>query len=98
MKTEKIVIANLKCGGCESTIKGKLMEIKGVNKVEVNHEKDTVTVDYSGNANRATFINTLYKLGYPEATLENGLLLQLKSYASCMVGRFNNLKVKSAVL
>jgi len=33
----------------------------------------------------------LYDLGYPEATEENGLLLQIKSYASCMVGRISNL-------
>ncbi len=26
-------------------------------------------------------------MGYPEATAENGLLMQAKSYANCMVGK-----------
>lgn len=98
MKTEKIVIANLKCGGCESTIKSKLMAIKGVENVIVNHDEDAVAINYSGNISREKFTATLHDLGYPEATEENGLLLQLKSYASCMVGRLHNFKTKSAVL
>jgi hypothetical protein len=28
---------------------------------------------------------------WPEATEKNGLLLQLKSYTSCMIGKINNL-------
>ncbi|MEO6303476.1 MAG: heavy metal-associated domain-containing protein [Bacteroidia bacterium] len=38
MKTEKILIANLKCGGCENTIKSKLSKIEGVESVTVNQE------------------------------------------------------------
>jgi copper chaperone len=89
MKTERIVIANLKCSGCENTIKTKLSEIKGVESVAVNQEEDAVTIHFNGTAIRADFTKKLHSLGYPEATEENGLLLQLKSYASCMVGRLN---------
>lgn len=87
MKTEKIIIANLKCGGCESTIKGKISAIEGVESVMVNQDEDSVTINYDGKATREDFTKVLHSLGYPEATEENGLLLQLKSYASCMVGR-----------
>lgn len=87
MKTEKILVANLKCGGCEHTIKTKLAEIDGVKSVTVNHDEDSVTVEYEGAVTRADFTKKLHDLGYPEATEENGLLLQLKSYASCVVGR-----------
>ncbi len=89
MKAEKILIANLKCGGCENTIKTQLSEIEGVDSVLVNHEEDSVTINYGGKANREDFTKKLHSLGYPEATEENGLLLQLKSYASCIVGRIN---------
>ncbi|MDP2388034.1 MAG: heavy metal-associated domain-containing protein [Bacteroidota bacterium] len=89
MKTEKIVIANLKCGGCENTIKTRLSEIEGVKDVSVNQDEDSVTVTYDGKATREDFTQKLHSLGYPEATEENGLLLQLKSYASCIVGRIN---------
>ncbi len=90
MKTEIITIANLKCSGCESTIKSKLGEIKGITSVEVNNETDTVTILHDGNVERSAITEKLHSLGYPEATEENGLLLKLKSYASCAVGRIKN--------
>lgn len=89
MKTEKIIIANLKCNGCATTIINKLSSITGVKKVSVNHDEDCVDIDHDGNVSRETIIKKLNSLGYPEATAENGLLTQLKSYASCMVGRLS---------
>jgi copper chaperone len=89
MNTEKIIIANLKCDGCATTIKNKLNELDGVESVTVNHEEDAVTVVHSGSVQREAITQKLHALGYPEATEENGLLLQLKSYASCMIGRIN---------
>ncbi len=91
MKTDKIIIANLKCGGCETTIKKALLKIEGVNSVKIDHENDAVTVIYDDNVDREKITNKLHSLGYPEATEQNGLLLQLKSYASCMLGKINNL-------
>lgn len=90
MKTEKIYIANLKCGGCATTITNELTKLKGVFKVKVDNETDCVNIEYE-NINREKIIEKLHELGYPEATEENGLLLQLKSYASCMLGRVHNL-------
>jgi copper chaperone CopZ len=91
MKTEKIIIANLKCGGCETTIKKALLKIEGVSSVKIDHEKDSVNVIYDDNVDREKITNKLHSLGYPEATEENGLLLQIKSYASCMLGKLDNL-------
>jgi len=90
MKTEKIIIANLKCSGCENTIKNKLSEIEGVESVSVNHEEDSVSIVYDEKVERKILTAKLHSIGYPEATEENGLLLQLKSYASCMIGRMSN--------
>lgn len=84
---EKIYVANVKCHGCASTIVNKLGELSGMRSVNVNPNEDLVEVDYDEVLERAVIINRLHALGYPEATEENGLLLQLKSYASCMVGR-----------
>ncbi len=44
MKSETIVIANLKCGGCETTIKNKLLSIKGVQSVFVDSATDSITL------------------------------------------------------
>lgn len=90
MKTEEIIIANLKCNGCASTIKKELSSLSGVKEVAVDVEKDAVKVTYD-NIGRESIISKLHSLGYPEATEKNGLLLQIKSYGSCMVGRINNL-------
>lgn len=90
MKTEEINIANLKCSGCATTIKKELLKLPGVTEVEVVHDKDMVKVSYN-NIDRKEITNTLHHLGYPEATEKNGLLLQLKSYTSCMIGKINNI-------
>lgn len=87
MKTEKILVANLKCGGCENTIKSKISEIEGVESVIINQDEDSVTINHIGKAIREDFTKKLHSIGYPEETEENGLLLKLKSYASCVVGR-----------
>ncbi len=90
MKTETIVVANMKCGGCATTIKNELLKVNGVKTVEVSLENDAIEVGYETD-NHKEVITKLHSLGYPEATAENGLLLQLKSYTSCMVGKMNNL-------
>lgn len=90
MKKEKIIVANLKCNGCATTVKKELQKIEGIQTVEVDIENDCVDVSYE-NVDRDVIIKKLHALGYPEATEKNGLLLQLKSYASCMIGRVSNL-------
>ena len=90
MTTEKIIIANLKCSGCATTIKKELEKIEGVHNVLVYPEKDSVDLSYE-NLERDVIIQKLHSLGYPEATEKNGLLLQLKSYTSCMIGKISNL-------
>lgn len=92
MRTDHIMIANLKCHGCASTIKKELEQIAGVREANVDMESETVTVISDG-VDRKTLTNKLYSLGYPEATEDNGLLLQLKSYKSCVIGRINNLQI-----
>jgi copper chaperone len=88
MKTEQITVANLKCTGCATTIKKELLKIKGVSTVEVDVDHDAVAIS-GENFHRDTVVAQLHSLGYPEATVQNGLLLQVKSYASCMLGRLS---------
>ena len=91
MKTEEIIVANLKCNGCATTIKNELLKLNGISAVEVFNEKDMIKVSYDDNVERKVIIDKLHSLGYPEATEKNRLLLQLKSYTSCMIGKVNNL-------
>lgn len=90
MITEEIKIANLKCGGCANTIKKGLLTVDGVQSAEVDVDNDQVKVVYSETTNRSELTDKLRSMGYPEATAENGLLLQLKSYVSCAIGRMTD--------
>lgn len=89
MIEETIVVANLKCNGCAKTVTNELTSLSGVEAVQVNLEEDSIAVSYAEEADRERIINRLHKLGYPEATEENGLLMQLKSFKSCMTGRLS---------
>lgn len=89
MKHETILVANMKCNGCATTIKNELLKIIGVQQVQVEVESDAIQIEYE-NLERDVIVKRLLALGYPEATERNGLLLQLKSYASCMIGRIRN--------
>jgi copper chaperone CopZ len=89
MNSEKVIVANIKCNGCATTIKNELLKMQGVKSVEVDVENDSIDLSYE-NIQRDLIISKLYSLGYPEATEKNGLLLQLKSYTSCMIGKINN--------
>lgn len=90
MKTEKLLLANIRCSGCATTIKNELLKIKGVENITVDIENDSIDLSYN-DPDRDLIIHKLHSLGYPEATEKNGLLLQLKSYSSCMIGKINNL-------
>jgi len=90
MKTENIIVANMKCNGCANTVKTGLLKLKGIKNVEVDIEKGSISVSCE-DIERSVIINKLLSLGYPEAADDNGLLTKLKSYSSCAVGKINNL-------
>jgi copper chaperone len=87
MKTEILNVANIKCGGCAHSITTKLNQIAGVSDVAVNYDNGTVALSYDTQITRQNAVNKLSEMGYPEATAENGLLMQAKSYANCMIGK-----------
>ncbi len=84
---ERLFVANMKCSGCAHSIQTKLGEINGVDSAMVDLENDAIDISYDSLTTRSTIIQKLHDMGYPEAIEENGLLLQLKSYANCMIGR-----------
>lgn len=92
MITENFIVANLKCRGCENMVIKSLSKLPGVEKVKVDLANDCVIIEHSGQTNRDEFVKKLHVLGYPQATEENGLLTQLKSYTSCLAGRLTNNK------
>jgi len=87
MKTETIVVDNLKCHGCANTIRRELAWIGEVINVEVDVDDSIIKVEYAGKNNmREVFVEKLRKLGYPEEG--TGKINQkVKSYVSCAIGR-----------
>jgi len=91
MKQEIIQIENLKCGGCANSIISKISNMKGVEKVKVDHDNNSVHIDYDSDLERNDFEATLRKMGYPK-TGESTLGLKAKSYVSCAIGRLSEAK------
>ena len=86
MKTEKIIVDNLKCGGCANSIKKVLNQIIGVLSVDVIEATNTIFIDHEGQIPRGVFLEKLEKLGYPEEGTSN-TFQKAKSYVSCAIGR-----------
>lgn len=77
-------LENIKCEGCESTIRKAIMKMPGVQDVTINVTEGTVTL--TGNPDTGALLGKLHSLGYPEKG-HNSLLIKAKSYFSCAVGK-----------
>lgn len=87
MQVEQIIVENVKCGGCANSIQSAINKIAGVSEVEVKlEETTTVVIGHDGKTDRATFVEKLTSLGYPE-TGNSTLMIKAKSFVSCAVGR-----------
>ena len=84
-----VQIQNLKCSGCEATIKKQLSKLDHLNKVVVNHEDETVSFDFKDESDIVKVKESLAKLGYPLVGEKNRFDIKAKSYVSCAVGRIN---------
>ena len=84
-----LVLQNLKCTGCASTITSKLTDFDFVHSVMVDVEASTVEVIYELEINLPILQEALRKLGYPVVGEANSLTTKAKSYVSCAIGKIN---------
>ena len=84
-----LVLQNLKCTGCASTITSKLTDFDFVHSVMVDVEASTVEVIYELETNLPILQDALLKLGYPVVGEANSLTTKAKSYVSCAIGKMN---------
>lgn len=87
---QTVEIHDLKCGGCEATIKNKLKSLKGGDEVSVNLEKSTVSFATEAGEAFTAAEKMLSKFGYPLVTDKNSLGKIAKSYISFTLGRMEN--------
>ena len=87
-----VSVENIKCEGCVSSIRSKLVDSELAQAVEVNVEAGEVQVD--GNPEwRSQVIEALASMGYPETGSVEGIQsakAKAKSFVSCAVGRIDN--------
>jgi len=81
-------IQNLKCGGCQAFITGKITAMDGVESVAFEGE-DSITINHDG-VNEETMKDQLGRIGYPVADEANTIVDKSKSYVSCMIGRIQD--------
>jgi len=91
VKTIYIEVDNLKCGGCENTIKKQLKKITQVVDVKAHFESSAVEVTFNQTTDESELYSTLKRLGYPAKGTSNRLQ-NLKSYVSCAIGRLSSEK------
>ena len=91
--SDNITVDNLKCGGCENTIKKTLQKIRGVEKVSIHPENNQIDVMHDEIVTRNMITHALKSIGYPESGTEEGLgamVSNAKSYISCAIGRMSS--------
>jgi len=92
MKIE-IKVENIKCGGCASTIKKKLLADASINSVDVDVEQGIVSIDAKESESN-DYHAMLLKMGYPESGTAEGIeaaKAKAKSFVSCAIGRVDNM-------
>lgn len=89
MKT-KLIIQNLKCGGCASTITSKLNSLDGISDAKVVVEENSVDFNYTDELTLQNAKDALKSIGYPEDGKENSFGTKAKSYVSCAIGKMNS--------
>lgn len=92
-----LTIENIKCNGCASSIRNKLVDSAIASVVEVDVANGTVHID-GDSAQRAEAVAALAAMGYPESGSVEGVkaaAAKAKSFVSCAVGRIDNARHKA---
>lgn len=83
-----INVVNLKCGGCEASVK-KSLEKLGATDVVVSASTQTVSFK---KGDQKLLTKKLAQMGYPEASSKKAksILKKAQSYLSCMIGKVSS--------
>ncbi len=91
-----IEVENIKCSGCANSIKKKLLQLKGVDSVEIEILPGLVKIE-AKNSLKEEVVALLESIGYPEVGSVEGLKsvkAKAKSFVSCAVGKMAESKEK----
>lgn len=69
---EKIItIEGMKCSGCANRVKNALSSIKGIKKIDVNHETKLAKVTYKKEINNDDIISAINELNFKVISIED---------------------------
>ncbi len=85
-----IIIQNLKCGGCASTITTKISALENISNVTVDLETSGVSFDVVSEEDIKSVRDKLAAIGYPEEGENNSVVSKAKSFVSCATGKMSN--------
>lgn len=85
--TQILHVENIKCWWCINSIKTALNKQPGVTSIEINKDKQTITL--WGDIDTDAIQSYLTNLGYPPAGTGN-ILNKAKSYVSCAIGTLSS--------
>lgn len=93
MERYSLEIENLKCGGCETSIKEALKKLAGIKAVSIEADKNLVHVDYEAKVDFSSEAvdKKLAQMGYPKMGTGNSFQ-KAKSYVSCAIGKISNVQ------
>lgn len=89
----RLEVENIKCGGCANSIRKGLLDIEGLESVEVDIESGAIEIGTTDDAIRLMVIEKLAAMGYPERGSVHGLQsagAKARSFVSCAVGRMQS--------
>ncbi|BBB23018.1 conserved hypothetical protein [Abyssogena phaseoliformis symbiont OG214] len=87
----KIIVDNIKCGGCAGTITKKLTSTFDTENIDIDIEQGIIDLDVD-DAKKAEIIKVLLNLGYPEIDSVHGFnsaKAKAKSFVSCAIGKID---------
>lgn len=80
-----LIVNNIKCGGCETTVRDGLSKIESIENVNADSTTGEVAFDYTNEEALENARLKLHKMGYTET--DPNLMDTAKSYVSCMIGK-----------
>ena len=91
--TKTFEVFNVKCAGCASTLKNKLLDEFGEIEVNLESMPRKITLDIEDN-DIVKLAKALKDLGYPLASEEMSFVdstsAKAKSFVSCAIGKMNS--------
>lgn len=89
MLKTKIIVQNLKCGGCANTITNNISSIENISEVEVDVDQSAISFQYLEIEDEIKVKEKLKSLGYPSVEDSNSFSSKAKSFVSCATGKLS---------